>query len=119
MKAAEVDARPQSFSDRRASKSRFWTAFMPPTQRASLLRWRISGVNRRSIWYPSGDAEDERVVFETVFPVIFVDQLNGWWRDRTMWPTARSFRTVTRWFDWQFLSTLLDLADEPLMTEQV
>jgi hypothetical protein len=65
-----------------------------------------------------GDAEDERVVLETVFQVIFEDQLNGWWRDRTMWPTARSFGTFTRWFDCQFHSTLLDLTNEPLMTEQ-
>jgi hypothetical protein len=32
---------------------------------------------------------------------------------------ARSFGTFTRWFDCQFHSTLLDVADEPLMTEQV
>ena len=64
-----------------------------------------------------GDAEEERAALQTVFPTIFEDQLNGWWRDRTTWPTPRSFGTFTSWFDCQFHSTLLDLADEPLIGE--
>ena len=66
-----------------------------------------------------GDAEEERAALQTVFPTIFEDQLDGWWRDRTMWPRPRSFGTLTRWFDCQFHSTLLDLTDEPLMEEHI
>ena len=66
-----------------------------------------------------GDAEEERAALQMVFPTIFEDQLNGWWRDQTTWPTPRSFGTFTSWFDCQFHSTLLDLADEPLIEEYI
>jgi hypothetical protein len=66
-----------------------------------------------------GDAEEERGALQTVFPTIFEDQLDGWWRDRTMWPRPRSFGTFTRWLDCQFHTTLLDLTDEPLIEEHV
>ena len=64
-------------------------------------------------------ADDERAALHTVFPAIFEDQLNGWWQDRTTWPTPPSFGTFTNWFDCQFHSTLLDLVDEPLTEEHV
>jgi hypothetical protein len=66
-----------------------------------------------------GDPEDKRAALQTVFPTIFVDQLDGWCRDRTTWPTPWSFGTFRRWFDCQFHSTLLDLTDEPLIAEHV
>jgi hypothetical protein len=62
-------------------------------------------------------AEEERAALQTVFGTIFENQLDGWWRDRATWPTSRSFGTFSRWFDCQFHSTLLDLADEPLIEE--
>ena len=65
------------------------------------------------------DAEDEQACLQTVFSTMFDDQLDGWWRDRTAWPTPRSFDVFTRWFDYQFLSTLLDLTDEPLIEEEI
>jgi hypothetical protein len=64
-----------------------------------------------------GDADEERAALQTVFPAIFEGQLNGWCRDRTMWPTPRSFGAFTSWFDCQFHSTLPDLSDEPLIEE--
>jgi hypothetical protein len=63
------------------------------------------------------DAEEERAALQTVFGTIFENQLDGWWRDRATWPTSRSFGTFSRWFDCQFHSILLDLADEPLIEE--
>jgi hypothetical protein len=58
---------------------------------------------------------------QAVFPMIFEfeDQLDGWSRDRTMWPTPRLFGILMRWFDCQFHSMLLDLTDEPLIEEHV
>jgi hypothetical protein len=44
---------------------------------------------------------------------------DDWWRDQTTWPTPRSFGTFISWFDCQFHSTLLDLADEPLIEEYI
>ena len=66
-----------------------------------------------------GDAEDEQACLQTVFSTMFDDQLDGWWRDRTAWLAPRSFDVFTRWFDYQFLSTLLDLTDEPLIEEEI
>src|SRR4030095_5222379 len=66
-----------------------------------------------------GDAEEERAALQRVFPTIFEDQLDGWWRDRTTGPKPPSFGSCARWFDYQFPSTLLDLTDEPLIEEQV
>ena len=63
------------------------------------------------------EAEDAEL--HTVFHTIFEDQLNGWWRDQTAWPTPRSLGTFKRWFDCQFHSMLLDLTDEPLIEEDV
>jgi hypothetical protein len=60
------------------------------------------------------DADDERARLQAVYTTIFEDQLDGWWRDQAMWPTPRSLAAFRRWFDCQFHSTLVDLADEPL-----
>jgi len=63
------------------------------------------------------DGEQERAALQTVFRTIFENQLDGWWRDRATWPSSRSFGMFGQWFDCQFHSTLLDLADEPLIEE--
>ena len=47
------------------------------------------------------------------------DQLNGWWRDRATWPTPRSLAFFRSWFDCQFHSMLLDLADASLIEEEI
>ncbi len=65
-----------------------------------------------------GDTDEEQACLQAVFPTTFEDQLDGWWRDPTMWPTPRSLGTFTRWFDCQFHS-MLDLTDEPLIQEEV
>jgi len=65
------------------------------------------------------DSADEETCLQAVYSTIFEDQLDGWWRDRTMWPTPRSLAVFRRWFDCQFHSMLLDLTDEPLFEEEV
>jgi hypothetical protein len=44
---------------------------------------------------------------------------DGWWRDRATWPTPRSLAVFRNWFDCQFHSMVLDLADEPLIQEEI
>ena len=68
-------------------------------------------MRRLSQYWELGGA-DRRL---TGWPTIFEDQLDGWWRDRTMWPTPRSLGTFTRWFDCKSHSMLFDLRDEPLI----
>jgi hypothetical protein len=65
------------------------------------------------------DSEDEQACLQAVYSTMFEDQLDGWWRDRTTWPTPRSLDVFTHWFDCQFHSTLLDLTDEPLAEEEI
>jgi hypothetical protein len=66
-----------------------------------------------------GDPDEEQACLQAVFSIVFEDQLDGWWRDRTTWPTPRSLDVFTRWFDCQFHSMLLDLTDEPLIDEEI
>ena len=61
------------------------------------------------------DPDDERAGLPAVYATIFEDQLEGWWRDQATWPTPRSLAVFRRWFECQFHSTLLDLADAPLI----
>ena len=48
---------------------------------------------------------------------IFIEQLAGWFNDRTTWPQDRRFAVFCRWFDFQHHSMLVDLCDEPLILE--
>jgi hypothetical protein len=48
---------------------------------------------------------------------IFVEQLDGWYRDQATWPKDRSFAVFSRWFDLEHHSMLMDLCDEPLIPE--
>ena len=48
---------------------------------------------------------------------IFNEQLSGWFTDRRTWPRDRSFEVFCRWFDFQYHSVLVDLCDEPLISD--
>jgi hypothetical protein len=49
-----------------------------------------------------GDPEAADEYLDRVFHTIFENQLDGWWRDRTTWPTPLSLATFKRWFDSSF-----------------
>ena len=88
------DARPQSFSDPRASEIGIldWPHSADPTS-VTLTLADLSLEPTIYLVPECGDAGDERAVLKTVFSLIFEDTLNGWWRDRTAWPTPRPFGT--------------------------
>ena len=50
---------------------------------------------------------------------IFEDQLNGWYRAEELWPEDRSLGIFQLWFDYHFHSVLVDLAEEPLIVEDL
>ena len=50
---------------------------------------------------------------------IFEDQLSGWYRAEELWPVDRSLGIFQLWFDCRFHSVLYDLADEPLVAEDL
>ena len=48
---------------------------------------------------------------------IFEDQLNGWYCAEELWPEDRSLQVFQLWFDYQLHSIVLDIGEEPLVTE--
>jgi len=50
---------------------------------------------------------------------IFEDQLSGWYCAEDQWPEDRSLGTFQLWFDYRFHSVLVDLAEEPLLAEDL
>ena len=63
--------------------------------------------------------EDFADCLRETFPVIFEDQLAGWWTDQSAWPPNRTLDTFQAWFDCQFHSMVLDLHHEPLIHERL
>jgi hypothetical protein len=48
---------------------------------------------------------------------IFEEQLDGWYRVPSAWPSDRSFRVFKQWFDFHFHSVLFDLCPGPVIKE--
>ncbi len=47
-------------------------------------------------------------------PLLFEQELVGWSQDEDAWPTKRDFHTFLEWFDIEFHSMVLDLAEGEL-----
>lgn len=62
-----------------------------------------------------GVEEDE--LLDRFYDLIFEEQLNGWWTDKSSWPAKRDLETFKKWFDVEFHSVVLDLVDEPLIDD--
>jgi hypothetical protein len=54
-------------------------------------------------------------VLRAVCEEVFVEQLAGWYNDKTTWPRDRGFEVFCQWFSFQHHSMLIDLCDEPLI----
>jgi hypothetical protein len=66
------------------------------------------------------ECEDEKAVTSVLkkrYRVIFEEELEGWYRDRTNWPEPLTFRLFQSWFDISFHSMIEDTCDSPLMRE--
>ena len=50
---------------------------------------------------------------------IFEEQLDGWYRVETLWPRDRSITAFREWFEYRFHSMPIDLANEPLVWEEL
>jgi hypothetical protein len=50
---------------------------------------------------------------------IFQEELNGWNRVPSVWPTERDLTAFLRWFECSFHSMIIDLCDEPLGHEEM
>jgi len=47
----------------------------------------------------SDGEEDAENLLRKCFDVIFVEQLNGWLRDESAWPSKRTFAMFKEWFE--------------------
>ena len=66
------------------------------------------------------ECENEGEVSECLEEVcrrIFEEQLDGWYRVRSSWPTRRDLSAFEHWFEWSFHSVLFDLGHDPLLPE--
>jgi hypothetical protein len=78
-------------------------------------------VNQDTATYllPEYESDNERKkLLERYFDLIFEEQLSSWWQDKTDWPAKRDMATFIQWFDVEFHSVILDLVDEPLLSDK-
>ena len=50
---------------------------------------------------------------------IFEEELNGWYHAPATWPSDRGKRNFSRWFAYSFYSMIVDLCDDPLVSEEL
>jgi len=50
---------------------------------------------------------------------IFEEQLDGWCRVPLLWPARRDLNAFGHLFEWSFHSVVVDLADDPLLREEL
>ena len=50
---------------------------------------------------------------------ILEEQLDGWYRVPSSWPSRRDLDAFDRWFEWSFHSVVVDLSDDPLLREEL
>ena len=69
---------------------------------------------------PQCESEEEaRQCLQEVCRQIFEEQLVGWYRVPSSWPTRRDLNAFGHWFEWSFHSVVVDLADDPLLREEL
>ena len=69
---------------------------------------------------PECDSEEQALeCLREVIGDIFEEQLNGWYRMPSVWPTERDLSTFRCWFECSFHSMIVDLCDDPLEYEDM
>ena len=64
-------------------------------------------------------AEEARHPLQSRCKEIFEEQLEGWFRVPTAWPTDRTFKACKLWFEYHFHSVLIDLCKRPIISEEL
>ncbi len=60
------------------------------------------------------DDDELRGLLEQIYDLLFELELVGWVQDEAQWPANRDFPTFLEWFDVEFHSMVLDLAEGEL-----
>jgi hypothetical protein len=48
------------------------------------------------------------------YDMIFIDQMNNWYTDETLWVTNRTFKLFKEWFDFSLHTMILDTAEQSI-----
>jgi hypothetical protein len=65
---------------------------------------------------PDCDNEEEvRQCLEEICDLIFEEQLDGWCRVSSLWPSRHDLANFDHWFEWTFHSLVVDLCNDPLL----
>ena len=62
--------------------------------------------------------DDADRLLRRCFDMIFTRELDGWFRDRSSWPTNRTYQMFQTWFECTYHSDLVDLAKDALLYDQ-
>ena len=82
----------------------------------------LEDLRREPTVYLLPESENEEEVRECLKEgcgQIFEEQLDGWYRVPSAWPSQRDLDTFDRWFDWSLHSVVIDLCDGPLLGEEL
>ena len=60
-----------------------------------------------------------RECLEEICGQIFEEQLDGWYRVHSLWPSRRDLANFDHWFEWTFHSLVVDLCNDPLLREEI
>ena len=98
--------------------------FLDWLHRADLTSGELSleDLRREPKIYLLPECENEEAAREYLREVcgeIFEEQLNGWYRVPSSWPSRRDLDAFARWFEWSFHSMVVDLCDDPLLKEEI
>jgi hypothetical protein len=63
--------------------------------------------------------EETRGHLDEVRGEVFEEQLTGWYRVPSLWPSRRDLDAFDRWFEWSFHSVAVALRDAPLHQEEI
>ena len=78
----------------------------------------LEDLRREPTVYLLSESENEEEVRERLKEVcvqIFEEQLDGWYRVPSSWPSRRDLDAFDRWFEWSSHSVVVDLGGDPLL----
>jgi len=82
----------------------------------------LEDLRREPTVYLLSESENEEEVRERLKEVcgqIFEEQLDGWYRVPSSWPSRRDLDAFDRWFQWSLHSVAVDLTGDPLPREEL
>lgn len=63
--------------------------------------------------------EDIKKWIKKHFDNIFANELNDWYTDESGWPTKRTYKMFSEWFDVEIHSMVLDLEEFPVTKDEM